>query len=113
MIPRFIPPTATALPRSRGSDATSHPTKNASASRCTAARCSDRFTPRIYHIRRILFKCSVLSQLRQSHLDHIEAFFELSLGGNEWDEKPKDVAVRAAGQRNHAVFIIVLHQRGR
>jgi hypothetical protein len=38
MIPRFIPPTATAFPRNRGSDATSHPTKNATASKCTAAR---------------------------------------------------------------------------
>ncbi len=44
---RFIPPTATALPRNRGSEATSHPTKNASASKCTAARCSVRFTPPI------------------------------------------------------------------
>ena len=39
--------TATAFPRKRGSDATSQPTKKASASKCTAARCFVRFTPRI------------------------------------------------------------------
>ena len=97
MIPRFIPPTATAFPRRHGSDATSHPTKNASASRCTAARCSVRFTPRIYHIRRILFKCSVLSQFGQPRLDHIQALVQLRLGGDQRDQKPEHIAMRAAG----------------
>ena len=40
MIPRFSPPTATGLPRSRESAACSTDAKKASASRWTMARCT-------------------------------------------------------------------------